>query len=207
MIKLAQTISWIMLLLSVYGCDESSNIDHKKHYVEAVRENVSSLDSTISTRDSIPSEKRNDDVQLKKAHNLQRYFHPNMSHCGGALYGIYSDNQLIRIESRYGAELGYSSKHVDFKNNEVVKITYREHFAEWDKYSEKYPDHDGFDPKRMTYSDTLYVLEFGKERSCKKYAGEKLVSKSLDEELSVRLLKCVETMKSELASEKELVVD
>ncbi len=52
---------------------------------------------------------------------------------------------------------------MDFEKNELVKIIYYEHFPEWDKYYEKYPNLDDFDPEKMTYSDTLYILEFGKK--------------------------------------------
>jgi hypothetical protein len=128
-----------------------------------------------------------------------------MSYCGGSVYGIYKKGELIRIESKFGAELGYSSRDVDFQNGEIVKITYREHFAEWGDYSEKYPNEEEYDAKKMTYSDTLYVLEFGKERSFKKFAGKMLISTSPNQEIIDRLLKCVETMKNELATEKNLV--
>lgn len=128
-----------------------------------------------------------------------------MSHCGGALYGIYEGNKLVRIESTYGAEMGYSSKDIDFEGGKIIRINYREHYAEWDKYSEKYPNDDGIDPKKMTYSDTLYVLEFGNKKSLKKYAGKKLIATTINKDLVDRLLNCVETMKSELASEKRLV--
>jgi len=33
-----------------------------------------------------------------------------MSVCGGSLYGFYHTNKLILIDSKYDAELGFSSK-------------------------------------------------------------------------------------------------
>lgn len=130
-----------------------------------------------------------------------------MSHCGGALYGIYSNNELIRIESTYGSEMGYSSKNIDFENGRITKINYREYYGDQDKYFEQYPNVDTIDFQKMTFTDTLYVLEFGDKKSFKKYAGKKLIATTINADLVNRLLKCVETMQSELASEKQLVKD
>ncbi|MEN9442120.1 MAG: hypothetical protein RLZ33_2197 [Bacteroidota bacterium] len=141
------------------------------------------------------------------APTTQKYFYPAMSYCGGALYGIYRKKELIRIESTFGAELGYSTQNVEFKNGKIVGIHYREHYADYDKYREKYPNLGVIDPAKVTYSDTLYILSFGKEKSFKTYAGKRLISTKTNEELTNRLLKCAETMQQELNSEKQLVKD
>lgn len=132
----------------------------------------------------------------------EKFFYPKMSRCGGALCGIYSKGELIRIESTFSAELGYSSRNVDLKNGRVVKIVYREHFAEWEKYSEKHPSNEEFDAEKMTYTDTLYVWETGSGKSLKKYSGKRLIGTAINEELVDRLFDCIEVMKTELASEK-----
>lgn len=195
-------ILWIIPLLLFYSCNEEPPTEKKHPQVISNTDSVNQVDSTISK--STQKEELHDS-EINES--TQKYFHPNMSHCGGALYGIYKSNELVRIESTYGAEMGYSSKNIDFESGEVIRINYREHFAEWSKYSEKYPNDDEIDPKKMTYSDTLYVLEFGKKRSLKKYAGKKLIATTINKDLVDRLLKCVETMKNELASEKQLVKD
>ena len=128
-----------------------------------------------------------------------------MSKCGGTLYGFYNKNVLIRIESKYSAELGYSSINVDFDKNQIKSIQYREYFAEWEKYSESYPNDKEIDPNKMTYSDTLYLLNFGDKNIFKVYAGKDLIRKKINEELLERLQKCIEIMKEELSSDKQLV--
>ena len=112
------------------------------------------------TKDEIEDYCSNID-KLKSENDLIKVLYPNMSACGGGLYGYYQGNELILISSTYSAELGYSSKTVYFKNDKVVKIIYREHYAEWGKYEEKYPsDKYEWNPDKMTYSDTLYSISF-----------------------------------------------
>src|SRR5690606_13442814 len=41
--------------------------------------------------------------KLKENKLLTKYFYPNMSGCGGAVYGFYVDSILKMIESRYSA--------------------------------------------------------------------------------------------------------
>jgi hypothetical protein len=191
--------AWLILLILLCGCREAPIQEESNNQIE------DSPIETVSYNDSTISEEIIQEIRNKEDSYTQKFFYPNMSYCGGAVYGIYKKGELIRIESRYGAELGFSSREVDFDNGEIVKISYREHFAEWGEYSESYPNEETYNPERMTYSDTLYVLEFGKERSFKKFAGEILISTAPNEELIIRLLKCVETMKNELETEKNLV--
>ncbi len=188
----------VILFLTFFGCipEETGEITNIEAKVE--------VDSLLF-KDSSKFWKIKKNELIKVEESTQKFFYPNMSYCGGALYGIYKNKELIRIESTYSGELGYSTKNVDFEKNELVKIIYYEHFPEWDKYYEKYPDLDDIDPEKMTYSDTLYILEFGKKRSFEKYAGKKLISTENDEELVESLVTCIEIMKNELATEKRLV--
>lgn len=151
-----------------------------------------------STKEAKPIAKKNKVVGTK-------YFYPNMSACGGAVYGIYKNEQLIRIESTFASEFGYSSKNVDFKNDKIHKITYHEHFAEYEKYKNKYPNDEEFDPLKMTFSDTVFVFEITKKISFKKYARSKQINAKLDQNLFQELLNCAESMRNELLTEKQLV--
>lgn len=183
-----------ILLLLLCSCNGSPKIENRTTKIE-----------TVSTDESPDTVNTHHETRVKETQNIQKYFYPNKSHCGGALYGIYQEGELIRIESTFGAELGYSSKDVDLKKGKITRITYREHYADYDQYRERFPDEETIDPDRMTYTDTLYVLDFGKKSSFKKYAGKKLITTLTDEELTNRLLSCVDAMKKELASEKQLV--
>ena len=49
--------------------------------------------------------------RLKTENKLIKVFYPDMSACGGGLYGYYQGDKLILISSNYGAESGFSSKH------------------------------------------------------------------------------------------------
>ena len=189
-----------LILLLVISCTNRT----------AIKENKLADSSEFDTIEQKNSPKPEQSKQLvvdsiKENDAIQKYFYPQMSYCGGAVYGFYKHGELIRIESTFGSEFGYSSKNVDFENGEITQIIYKEHYVEWEKYSKKHPNEDGLDPKKMTYADTIYTLNFGKNNSFKKYAGKKLIGNNIHKELIDELLECVSTMKKELATEKQLV--
>ena len=135
-------------------------------------------------------------------HNLltQRSY-PNMSSCGGVLYGYYYHNELKLIDSKYQAELGYSSKKVYWDGDTVMHIKYRQYFAEWGKYEEKYPSESiAFDPNKMTYSDTIYNITFEENYAFKKMAKNTVISTKNNTSLVKKLTDCAVLMKSELAA-------
>ncbi len=143
-------------------------------------------------------------VLSASAQKLQRYFYPNMSGCGGALYGLYDGEKLVRIESTYGAEFGYSKKNIEFVDGLPVKIEYIEHFAQYEKYNEAYPDEEYIDPDKLTYEDKRYLLTLSNEVTAVKYIDGNIVDYELSEELKERLLYCARQMKEQLEDQKVL---
>lgn len=134
---------------------------------------------------------------------VERFSYPQMSFCGGALEGIYSDDELIRIESTYGYDMGYSEKNIDFKQGKIIRIEYREHYVDWERYNQRCGDEEGdLDPSKMTYLDTLYILKFEPKHQFTTYSGKKRVQLQVSEELVDRLLACTATMQKELATER-----
>ena len=122
---------------------------------------------------------------------------------GGGLEGIYSNDELIRIESTYGYENGFSEKNIDFTEGKITKIEYREHYADWETYNQRYGKEEGdIDPSKMTYLDTLYILKFEPIRHFTIYSGKKRVQQQVSKELIDRLLDCTATMQKELATER-----
>lgn len=139
---------------------------------------------------------------------LTKKFYPNMSVCGGGLYGFYYQNELKLIDSKYQAELGYSSKKIYWSGENILKIEYREYFAEWGKYEKNYPPEKvEYDPSKMTYSDTIYEITFGDKYEFKKIANEKIISEEIDSTLINKLIDCGKRMKSELESITESELD
>jgi hypothetical protein len=135
---------------------------------------------------------------------LNKKFYPNMSACGGGLYGFYYNNDLKLIDSEYGAELGFSSKKIYWNGNKILKIKYREYFAEWGKYEKNYPPKKvEYDPSKITYSDTIYEITFGDKYEFKKMAEEKVISTKTDSTLIEKLTDCGKRMKTELESINE----
>lgn len=134
---------------------------------------------------------------------VERFSYPQMSFCGGSLEGLYSNNELIRIESTYGYDMGYSEKNIDFKKGRITKIQYREHYADWETYNQRYGDDEGdLDASKMTYIDTLYILKFEPIRQFSIYSGKKRVQQQVSKVLINRLLECTASMQKELATER-----
>jgi hypothetical protein len=136
---------------------------------------------------------------LKENNQLLKKRYPSMSSCGGGIYGLYFKNELKLIESKYGAELGFSSRKVYWKENKILKIVYREYFAKWEKYAKNYPPKKvKYSPEKMTYTDTIYKITFGEKYEFKKIANEKVISERIDLSLIDNLKECSYKMKNEL---------
>ena len=129
---------------------------------------------------------------------LTKYFHPNMSVCGGAIWGYYLDSTLLVIDSRYGAELGYVTQKVYLYNSEIIKINGEGEAAEWEKYEEKYPHEKyEFDESKMTYMHSEYEIFFGE--------NVQILGDMESDSTSInRLINCANTMNKELNREKKL---
>ena len=135
---------------------------------------------------------------------LTKKFYPNMSACGGGLFGFYYNDELKLINSKYQAEFGYSSKKIYWVGDQILKIKYREYFAEWGKYEKNYPPEKvEYDPSKMTYSDTIYEITFGDKYEFKKMADNKIISTKTDSTLIEKLADCGKRMKTELESINE----
>ncbi len=135
---------------------------------------------------------------------LTKKFYPNMSSCGGGLYGFYFNEELKLIDSKYQGEQGYSSRKIYWNGNEILKIKYREYFEEWGKYEKNFPPEKvEYDPSKMTYSDTIYEITFGDECKFKKMADNKIISTKMDSTLIEKLTDCGKRMKKELESINE----
>lgn len=141
--------------------------------------------------------------QVPKKGILERIKYPQMSYCGGSLEGIYSNDALIRIESTYGYDMGYSEKNIDFEDGRITKIEYRQHYADWEKYNECFGAEEGdIDPSKMTYFDTLYILKFKPKREFTIYSGKKKVHGEVSKEVIQGLFDCAATMQKELSTER-----
>jgi len=137
--------------------------------------------------------------KLRAENKLVKIFYPNMSGCGGGVDGYYLNKNLVLIDATYNAELGFSSRTIYIDLDKFLKVIYREHFAEWGKYEEKYP-HDKFedDPSKMTYTDTVYSITLTTPTIFHKKAVNKIISDKLDQSLLDKLLSCGQQMKLEL---------
>lgn len=136
---------------------------------------------------------------LRQHKKLTKFSYLNMSRCSGGLDGYYFNEQLVYMSSVYGAEAGYSSQDVYLKGDVVYKIRYREHFAEWEKHHQNYPNDEDY--KNMTYSDTLYTVFYSSSPLIYKTAGKKLIKTYRDNKFATDLRNCAVSMRKELSSD------
>lgn len=141
---------------------------------------------------------------LRHANKLQLIKLSMMSYCGGAIEGYYDHGRLVYISSYYGGELAtYTSRDVYFRDTVAYKITYREHFPEWEKFSKKYPNDDGTMFKHMTYTDTLYTILLSEPRFITKSAGKLKVKPVISDNMIAELIRCAGIMRRELDDERQ----
>lgn len=201
-------ISGIIILLSCQNKQEGT----PENPIEMEGDNIitSHTDLYVSQgeNEKRPSQNQIDSLtkemdRLLERQLLTKYFYPNMSRCGGELYGHYKDSKLLIIDATYQAELGYSSRKYYWHNGGIVKINYREHFAEWAKYEVKYPSNQfEWEPSKMTYTDTIYQITLGNEYQMQTMADGKVISEKTDSNLINKLVNCGFEMRNEIENEK-----
>lgn len=132
---------------------------------------------------------------------LTKKFYPNMSFCGGALNGFYYKGKLVLIDATYSGELSYTRTKIYLSKSDFSKIIYQEHFPEMTKYKKEYPfEKYDFDPGKITFSDTIYQIDLGKNIDFKKTYKNRVLSTKIDSVLIKTLIDCGMRMKKELES-------
>ncbi|MFT5915973.1 MAG: hypothetical protein ACJAWV_002169 [Flammeovirgaceae bacterium] len=154
---------------------------------------MSQIDSLVTTLDSLFTNEV-----------LVKYFHPNMSFCGGALYGYYVDTNLLIINANYGgAEGAYSRRKIYWNDNQIIRIDYQEHYIDLEEYEKDNTLKTNNTPI-ITYTDTAYQILLASEPQMKKLVGDSVVSEEWDFFLAKRLVDCGFRMKEELKTDKRL---
>jgi hypothetical protein len=184
----------------------SSCQEHKSNHSQKTTSKTASKTTQNAEVNQVDKTKH-DDTSIFQSNQdqpkVERFSYPQMSRCGGGLEGIYSNDELIRIESTYGYDMGYSEKNIDFKDGRITKIEYRKHDADWETYNQRFGDEErDIDPSKMTYFDTLYILKIHPKREFKIYSGKKRVQQQVSKVLIDRLLECTASMQKELATER-----
>ncbi|NOS93257.1 MAG: hypothetical protein HOP30_15160 [Cyclobacteriaceae bacterium] len=124
---------------------------------------------------------------------------PSMSGCGGALDGYYLNKSLVLVQAVFSGELGFFSQRIYVQHDQFLKLIYREHFAEWEKYYEKYPaEKYELDSAKMTYTDTVYSISLTTSTLFRKSASQTIISRKPNQKLIDRMVNCGKSMKLEL---------
>src|SRR5688572_11737395 len=67
---------------------------------------------------------------LLKQKKLVKITYPDKAACAGLLEGYYYQDKLLLMTGMDRGELGYTSHKIYMKDSIVLKVEYREHFAE-----------------------------------------------------------------------------
>jgi hypothetical protein len=129
-----------------------------------------------------------------------------MSFCGGTLTGHYQDEKLVLITSWYSYEAGYGTLDAYYMNKRLVGINRHEHYAEWEKYSEKHPTGEGEygdTYKSMSYTDTTYKVILADKPIMHTLSKDLIIDSQLNENQLSKWLICIESMLLELAGKTD----
>lgn len=136
---------------------------------------------------------------------LTKYFYPNMSPCGGALYGYYDDTTLVKIDSKFGGELSLTYQTIEYDHGKITCLIYGQEFPKMEEYHQKYPTSEDIDQEKLTYTNDYVVIDFYPVKKIRTYSNKKIVKNNISEEKIHQLLDCAKEMEQELASEKQLI--
>jgi hypothetical protein len=155
------------------------------------------------TRDEI--ERYCGQVKLKlDKKELERFFYPNMSDCGGGLYGYYDKGNLVYIDATYGGEYGYIQKTYFIKDKEYYEIIETRYLpVDQDNYCKTHKTKTGdCDSKNMPYDKTITTVIFSTDKVVTISKNKKKVKPTDTKGLIKDLIDCGESMKKELSEEK-----
>lgn len=137
--------------------------------------------------------------RLNHENKLVRVSYHSMSGCGGSLNGYYLKKGLVLIQAVYSGELGFIAQDIYWQDKKMMKLIYREHFPEWEKYYEKYPaEKYELDSTKMTYTDTVYTISLTNPPLYRKSASQKTISRKPNQKLMQSIISCGELMMLEL---------
>ncbi len=164
----------LIITFSLLGCGD----------LERNSKSVKSKDISISSKKEIQNcidtvTKNNPQLILSKD-SMQIYNYPNLTVWGGL--SLKSINGKLKIvEATHRAELGFKKRVFHINDNEIQKIEYIGHHAEWSKYNENYPSEKyEWNTEKMTYSDTSFIVDLINKTNLEFIESEELIQEGLE---------------------------
>jgi len=136
---------------------------------------------------------------------LDKFFYPDMSYCGGGLYGYYDRNKLVYIDATYGAEFGYIQKTYFIKDSIYFKIveTNYQPADTVDDYCKTHKSKTGeCDYKNMPYDKIITTIIFSKKEIVSQMKNNEKVELKDTTGIVKTLIECGEIMRKELGEKK-----
>jgi hypothetical protein len=136
---------------------------------------------------------------------LERFFYPDMSYCGGSLYGYYDKNKLVYIDATYGAELGYIQKIYFIKDSVYFKIveTNYQPADMVDEYCKTHKTKTGeCDFKNMPFDKIVTTVIFSNNRIVARTKNGKKSELKNTADIIESLIDCGQIMQKELGERK-----
>lgn len=190
----------------------TAKMKHKKYDPDSIKWKVGFADGNGWIRERtiqfLPPVVTDSEKAMKPAKKqLVKYFYPNMSSCGGALYGYYDDTVLVKIESKFGGEFSLTYQTVQYDHGKITHLVYGQELPKMDDYHKKYPNSEEIDPKKLTYTSDRVEIDFYPVKKIRTYSNKKPVKNSISQEEIDQLIDYAKSMEEELASEKIIEKD
>ena len=136
---------------------------------------------------------------------LNRFFYPNMSDCGGGLYGYYANDKLVYIDATYGGQFGYIRTNYFIKDSVYFKIieTNYQPSVSTDQYCKTHQTKNGdCDYGSMPYNKIVTTVIFTKDTIVTQLKNRRKVKLTDTKNVVRTLFKCGQSMQKELSQEK-----
>lgn len=141
----------ILSFLFLYSCKQQPPKNESNELRTAVL-NRDTLVSTAIQKPHHPESSKPKSIQNQSTEKLKIVECPNLTVWGGLTFK-YDKTELKVIAALQNAELGFRKTVYYFNQDEITKIEYEVHQANWGEYETIYGKEE-FDPSKMTYSDS-----------------------------------------------------
>ncbi len=173
-----------------FACNNTSNLDVFNRETKQdcfVQKNRFSIEDNTSAKKLFTENEIKNIINridsLRETNKLNKIYFPNKT-IWGHLEGDCLEDELVFLNAVSNAELGFQSKIFYLYKNNIIKMIYHKHIANWGEYEEKYPTKKiKFDSSKMTYTDITYTIILSEPECFTHQLNHKIISTKIDKDL------------------------
>lgn len=145
------------------------------------------------------------EIEIKvNSHQLKKRTYPNMSSCGGNLFGYYDGDKLVYMIGFLSAEFGNVQTVFWIRDNRYYKIVERRHLpsVSTDDYCKTHITSSGqCDTKNIPYANTVTTILFSSDTVVTVAKSKRRIKIKDATKRAKDLVNCGESMKGELTED------